>query len=443
MKKIQEKDLNNSNKRALIFSANFLFLLFFLGFCLTTNADAQILAKYSHSYLIKLFVLFLLIIPYNLAILFLLNNSISLKFGGKNYRISLPLRILLVILGFVLFLMLSELFFRAKPKPFVENFHPFLQYIPTKKNDSNMHINSDSFRYDELTKDKPKGTYRIFILGGSTVFDKPRPYEKSITKTVENLLQKKYPDKKIQVINAGYERYTSEHSLIVYETKVADYHPDMIVIWQGFNDIIYSCTPDFSPIRTYKNDYSHMYQVISHPIDDYFNWRFNSIVLSRIQKALFENFYADIRFRIPKPNDQIKYTDDIDFKSIDAYKRNMEYIVKAAKADNVKILIGNQPVHYDGNPVHYGLVEYFCKKNPRLYISTKAIDKGMKMFNDSTFEIAKKYDIPFIDLVKAIPVSDEYLTDDVHYTDKGDEKVAQTVYEEIVKSGYLENLPSN
>jgi hypothetical protein len=66
----------------------------------------------------------------------------------------------------------------------------------------------------------------VFVTGGSTVFDEWQSYETTLVKQLEDLLRKQYPNRKIQVINAGYLRYTSEHTLILYATKLADYHPD-------------------------------------------------------------------------------------------------------------------------------------------------------------------------------------------------------------------------
>ncbi len=422
--------------KKILFSANLFYFLIVLGFFLTTNNSPTILTKYTLSYTIKLIGLMVLAIPYNLLILFLNNDSIKVSINKREHKISIIWRIIIILICIVMTILFSELFIRMKPKPYVENFHPFLQFIPTKKNESSLHINSDSFRYDEISKKKPSDVYRIFIIGGSTVFDKDRPYEKSLVKQVENSLRKEYPNRKIQVINAGYERYTSEHSLIVFETKVADYDPDLIFIFQGFNDLIYSCTPDFSPIKTYKNDYSHFYQVLSNVIDNYFNWKFQFISVNRLFKGFKENFYSDLRSKLPSPKPEIKYTDEISFPSLNAYTRNMNHIVKLAKAEDVKVIMGNQANHYNNDPKNYGLAQFFCKKG-NTHISTKSLNKGMSLFNEASRKIADENDIPFVDIESQIPKNSRFLTDDVHYTNEGDNKVADIIFKAIVKSSYL------
>jgi len=445
---MNKKQINKSElveislTKKILISANIFYFLLFLGFCFTSNLDnPTIFHKYTVGYVKSLMGLLLLIIPYNLFILFILKDSFSISYNKKSFRITFFWRIITVALFIILVLLLTELFLRMKPKPYVEDFHPFLQAMTTKKNEGYLHVNSESFRYDEMTVAKPTGVYRIFLVGGSTVYDKTRSYDQSISKVVENQLRKHYHTDKIQVINAGYERYTSEHSLILYETKIQDYQPDLIVYWQGFNDMYYSCIPDipgFSPIKTYKNDYSHFYEVLDNVVNGYFNYYLHSLVVDRLTKAFTQNFYADLRNRIPKPKSQVTYRDITNWPSLDAYIRNTSDMVKLAKSDNVKIIIGNQPNHYNSNPKNYGLMQYYCR-NGNVYASPKSINKGMALFNKASKDIANKNDVPFVDLESQLPKTDQYFTDDVHYTDAGDKKVADTVYKAIASSNYLEN----
>lgn len=438
MKKVN-KETKFSVKRNLFLSANFFFTLIIIGFFLTTNIDnPSILGKYTSSYLTKLFMFTFLIIPYNLVLLFFLNDSIIISTDKKKYKINRFSRLIIVFFFILVILLLLELFLRMKPKPYIENFHPYLQAIHTRENDSNLHINSDNFRYDELTENKPDNIYRIFIVGGSTVLDKDRSYEKNLVKQIENMLQDYYPNKKIQVINAGYERYTSQHSLILYETKISDFNPDLIVVWQGFNDLYYSCMSDFIPIKKYRNDYSHFYEVLTNVTNSYFNYDLKLISVERLKKAFFENFYADIRKNFIKTEPKMEYVEMDSFPSLNAYIRNVNYMIKLAKADNVKIILGNQPNNYLDDPKAYVLAQFYCKKGT-INVSLKSIRTAMNKFNESSRKIALEQNIPFIDIESRVPKTWEYFTDDVHYTDKGSKRVAEVVFESIVDSSYLDN----
>ena len=211
--------MKNLFKNNIFLFGNLFYLFIFLGFVLYTHPNKEIFDKYSWNYFKGILALLFLWIPYNFFfILPLLVNSIQIKIQRKAYQIEKYPRIIFTLFVwmflFAFIFISTEVYIRMSPKPKLEDFHPFLQAMNTQKNESFWHVNSDGFRYDEITKDKPKDVYRIFITGGSTVFDEFQPYEKTLVKQVEDLLKKHYPNRKIQVINAGYLRYTSEHKYL-------------------------------------------------------------------------------------------------------------------------------------------------------------------------------------------------------------------------------------
>jgi len=89
-------------------------------------------------------------------------------------------------------------------------------------------INSDGFRYAELTKDKPAGTLRGFTLGDSQTFGAGLDADKSYTAVAEQTLKAQgWP---VQFINAATVGYGSLQVLRLLEFKVMQWHPDFIVI---------------------------------------------------------------------------------------------------------------------------------------------------------------------------------------------------------------------
>lgn len=425
--------------RKWFLSGNILYFLFFLGFLLFTSPNPTIFHKFAPNYFKGIIALVFLAIPYNFLLLILAYDKAKISFGKKKIHINLLYRTLIVCVLLIALAFFAELFLRVRPKPLVENFHPFLQAINTKKNDADHQINSDNFRYKEISRKKPEGVYRIFITGGSTVYDEWQPYDGNVVRRVEIILQKQFPDKKLEVINAGYNRYTSEHSLILYATKLTDYNPDLIIIWQGFNDLYYSCSPPYLTSGQYKSDYSHFYAVLANMVNNHFNVYPKSELLALLYKAFSEKFYADIKYKLPQPvKKNTAVPVDWKFPSIDAYKRNMDYLIRLVKSDNRYIIIGNQANMYTGDEKgNYGLAQGLCKTNNR-YPNIKSLTDGLTTTNDITKKLAEEYQIPFVDLEKAVPKTSNYFTDDVHYTSLGDQKVAEAVAATIIQSGYVE-----
>jgi uncharacterized protein YjbI with pentapeptide repeats len=111
----------------------------------------------------------------------------------------------------------------------------YLQKTVSRKN-AEIKFNSDGFRYVEINK-KPSDTYRIFIIGGSTVFGEGVESDE----TIPYYVQKKFDDlnlgKKIQVINAGVSSSWSAHEFTMINDKIMNYEPDFLIIYGGWNDL--------------------------------------------------------------------------------------------------------------------------------------------------------------------------------------------------------------
>jgi len=100
-------------------------------------------------------------------------------------------------------------------------------------------INNHGFRGPEIFIEKPDDTYRIFVVGGSTTFSIRALSDQH---TIPGYLQQKFDeaglDKKIEVINAGIGSMTSNDELQLVKTKIVTYDPDLIIIYDGYNDVV-------------------------------------------------------------------------------------------------------------------------------------------------------------------------------------------------------------
>jgi lysophospholipase L1-like esterase len=112
--------------------------------------------------------------------------------------------------------------------------NPVLSLIPNQHL-STVNINNDGFRGPEL---ELYDTYRVFVIGGSTVFGAGLPSDEfTISAQLENFLRKDMNN--IEVINAGVSSITSFEELYHIKDKILKYDPDMIIIYDGVNDIFY------------------------------------------------------------------------------------------------------------------------------------------------------------------------------------------------------------
>ncbi len=109
-----------------------------------------------------------------------------------------------------------------------------------------MRINSFGFRDDELPVAKPKGTYRIFTLGDSCTFGDGVSNDETYANVAGRLLNGRFPEKRIDVINAGVPGYTSYQARRLLERDLLRFEPDAITVYVGINDGI--------PVRSGMSD---------------------------------------------------------------------------------------------------------------------------------------------------------------------------------------------
>jgi len=109
--------------------------------------------------------------------------------------------------------------------------------IPSQRFDS-IAINSLGFRGAEFSAIKPPDTYRIFTVGGSTMFGAGATSdETTIPGYLQQLLNEKEFGFDIEVINSGIQGADSNKESKLIEQKLVRFSPDLIIIYDGMNDL--------------------------------------------------------------------------------------------------------------------------------------------------------------------------------------------------------------
>ncbi len=93
------------------------------------------------------------------------------------------------------------------------------------------------FRRQSFSAVKGKNSFRVFVLGGSTVQGRPWSVETSFGTWLELALKAAAPDTDYQVINCGGISYAS-YRLVPIMQELLDYEPDLFVIYTGHNEFL-------------------------------------------------------------------------------------------------------------------------------------------------------------------------------------------------------------
>lgn len=99
-------------------------------------------------------------------------------------------------------------------------------------------VNSLGYRNAEIAIPKPDGVFRIVTLGGSTTYgeliDDP---QQAYPAQLQRILREEYGYSQIEVINGGVPAYTSWHSLVNFQFRVLDLQPDLVIVYDGINEL--------------------------------------------------------------------------------------------------------------------------------------------------------------------------------------------------------------
>ncbi len=82
---------------------------------------------------------------------------------------------------------------------------------------------------------KPRGTYRIFCLGGSTTVGYPYGYVASFSTFLRDRLRTLFPERNIEIINLGLTA-TNSFTAADIVREIVDYEPDLIIVYDGHNE---------------------------------------------------------------------------------------------------------------------------------------------------------------------------------------------------------------
>jgi len=101
-----------------------------------------------------------------------------------------------------------------------------------------IHIDREGFRGPEVSIGKAPATVRIMAIGSSTTFDPGVSSDASTWPArLQFWLSKLKADHPVEVINAGVPGYRVIDDAIRLETELFRYHPDLIVLYEGHNDL--------------------------------------------------------------------------------------------------------------------------------------------------------------------------------------------------------------
>ena len=311
--------------------------------------------------------------------------------------------------------------------------------------------------------EKPSGTYRIFILGGSTVegLGAQIPQD-NLPAQFSRLLKKmiKFPSgySNFEVVNAGVSGYNSANEFLYFATELKSYDPDLVIFYNGWNDQVYwqmeleNDPNQFFPKRLSKhkrwaqrlNETYTFSGTLKHLLENvkrtFYELSFK-ITTIWILKSLIVGSTRDAPLHAA--NNNIGLSENMEnspypTKATMFYKQNIRDGIKVATSNGIKVATFLQPlVGIDDKP-KMGIESTWAKKNP--------LDiKYRQLFYNSTREMLRELSQSYTetsqacvaDLSGSFKNNTELLYSDGsgHLNRKGNALMAQSMLNALAKCG--------
>ncbi|HZM23271.1 MAG TPA: SGNH/GDSL hydrolase family protein [Anaerolineales bacterium] len=321
------------------------------------------------------------------------------------------------------------LFTSIDPKEFAFTPHPYLSYYPTPNYRKGLTShNSLGYRNDEFPLEKPSGVYRIVALGGSSTYDVSiKDNANTFTAQLERLLKDDYGYQNVQVINAGVPGYNSWEILVNLEFRVLDLDPDLIIIYEGTNDV-HARMVEPSAYRGDDLGRRQAWHVPSVAL-----WEHSALlrILSRamnltrqisIDDFVSSSTYVSWPYEYRLSEDNLDPTEILKENPPIYFRRNLENMSAIAKEQGVEIM--------------FSTWAYSPYLND--YASEGYYQQGFQENNAVVKDVAADQQLPLFDFVEVMPQDAKYWADGRHVNEAGALVKARLFAEFIHAQGLIE-----
>lgn len=287
-------------------------------------------------------------------------------------------------------------------------------------------INSLGFRGREFTEAKPPGVFRIICLGGSTTFDigslrlnKPWP------EVLEDTLREKLGTTEIEVLNFGIGGATSLDSLIDLQMRALTFSPDMVIVYQGHNDLVYSI-PSSSPAPP-----SPLYPLEDRPRSSFVRWLTNHSLLYAKTQGQINERVDSILGTVKKivtlgaaDEGIIADREQAMERGFNDFQANIRSIAAIARANGIQLVLPKVLVPFPGS----GPGDAACTQCAQLSDSYGgvSVEKLRTMFGryNAALETAGGDGVLFVSTDGFVPSADGFYNDPVHFGPEGSRQMA-------------------
>jgi lysophospholipase L1-like esterase len=274
-------------------------------------------------------------------------------------------------------------------------------------------LNRLGYRSPERPRARPDGVARVLLAGGSTTFDVLAPDDAS---TWPSRLEARLRDggRPVEVWNAGFPGWTSQENVISLAIRELDLRPDLVVLYQGINDLQPAAHRPFDP--QYEHGHADLArQALGLELPPP-SWLDRSLLVEKLRDLAggptdpWRALGSGERARRPH----------ITGEAVAAFERNVRSFVALARSGGADVLLVTQPVRIrEANRT--ADLAYLAGWFPEL--EPEAVPVELERLNGALRRLADEGVAGLADAAREIDWRAADFGDPFHYTEDGRRKL--------------------
>jgi len=299
---------------------------------------------------------------------------------------------------------------------------------PNSKN-NNFKINSAGFRSPEIDTKKEHRQLRLAFLGGSTTFSQEVTGNNNTWPAIATkFLSEKYPDTKIDYLNASAAALTTLDSRINIEKRVAPYSPDIVFIYHAINDIVY----DAWHAAAAAGHIPAVDRAVHSPIKTFILKK--SLLADLLQKNLTIFFANKLEIQSQKVLFEVENSKAL-------FRQRLEDLVTSAIDTAPLVVLSTFTNRLRSGQTHEQRVDAMISHSFSVQFYTQDdLLIALNSYNDVIREFANYEQVIVIDSETAIAGTAENFVDSVHFSASGSEKFGKHIGSALVADAKVEQL---
>jgi lysophospholipase L1-like esterase len=294
-------------------------------------------------------------------------------------------------------------------------------------------INSLGFRGDEIAQNKPLGGRRIVCLGQSETFGLYEGERGEWPARLARLIRSAHPD--VEVINASVVGTGRNDRQAYLQKYVLPLQPDVVILYMN---VLSDGTTEERPLASTRSP--HDAATFPH-----------SRLIPKLKRRLVEMIPKEaadaartwliVRETHHREQDKLRGVsprDALPIENVVSFEWYVRRMVQFLRERGVTPILATYPTLVnETNTERY----HIQIARERIYHPPEFSEQGLfdtaRKLNGVVRRVASDLAVPVVDADSSMPKTMEFFGDDVHYTDKGAEFVAEHVLEVIEESGIL------